>query len=62
MRLRAPGPQVVIRCRLSEGYGHRDTFAANLIDPNDPQRKSHPSLDHLVGAMASASALFSQYN
>jgi hypothetical protein len=27
------------RCRLSEGYGHRDTLAANWVDPNDPHRK-----------------------
>ena len=42
-----PGPKVVKRCRRSECYGHRDTIAANLIDPNDPKAtypllKSHP--------------------
>src|SRR5580692_2460041 len=28
----APGQQVVKRCRLAEGCGHRDTSAAKLID------------------------------
>src|SRR5260370_42577150 len=36
----APGPKVVKRCRLSEGYDHRETLAANWGDPNDPLRKS----------------------
>jgi hypothetical protein len=34
--MRHPVPKVVKRCRLSEGYGHRDTLAANRGDPNDP--------------------------
>ena len=31
-----PSPKAVKRCRLSEGYGHRKTLAANWGNLNDP--------------------------
>ena len=35
-----PGPKLVKRCRLSEGYGHCDTLAENWGDPNDQRKNS----------------------
>ncbi len=41
-----PSPKAAKRCRLSEGYGHRDTLPPNWDDPNDPKRKLDTTFRH----------------